>query len=202
MCLPTFSVAYWISHSKHKGFQITCDQFNLTSLQEQSLSQINDGLVHRAQSNWSVKKFSSELKQCVVHLCSVSEQPEQKMSDSTESNNDRGAVSTPDYDGDGVSLESQWTAHKPKERSASKKSNHSNHSERTTLSDPDTIKRQPNADFDSQSVASQTSRVSGASQSAGSVTKTRLISIERVTYHRTEDSILESTNSHEAGGVS
>ena len=201
MNLPESSIAYWISHSKHKGFCIKCDQFNLTCLQEQSLSQIDDGLVHRAQSNWSVKKFNLELKQCVIDLCSVAEPQNQKDVDDADL---KGAASAVMQDeGDTISLESQFTARKQKLRSASKKSNQSNDSsEKTTLADTDTLKESAIPEVDTESLASQTSRVSGASQTTGTVTKTQLISIERVWYQRTEDSRLESTGNDETTGVS
>lgn len=191
--LPCFSVSYWISHSKQKGFLITCDQFSLNSLQEQSEVPSNKkGMIRRAQTTWDVKKFSAELRQCVIHLCSVDEVFDVRSSGGMDQ--DRGVVSTPLQEEDTLSRESQWTAQKTKERSTSRKSNSS---EKTTAD------RTLKPDTDTQSVTSNVSSTGSVnSVSMGKVIKTQLVSIEKVSYHRTEDSKLLSASTHEPGGVS
>lgn len=67
--LPNFSVSYWMSQSRLKGFHLTADLLTLTSDYSQRWKDPKDNLIRRTETDWVMDKFHSELKQCVVNLC-------------------------------------------------------------------------------------------------------------------------------------
>lgn len=165
-----------MSQAQQKGFVLDMDSLTLNSRLKQTFSSPNDGLIRRPISSWSVKKFQADLRQCVIHLCSVdSSQPTASQpaanspSGSTVTETD---VPTDVADGSGSSrlLECQYLT-EDLSPSDVKPDLSSNDSHSSTSTDQDTDNGSKNT-----------------------IKKTKLASVERVTYTRTDDQILNETD--------
>lgn len=157
--LPAFSVSYWVSHSKMIGFKLAAHSIVMRSRLKQALSDRTDGLIHRPDPTWSVEKYRSELRKCVIHLCS-NEPPEILQ----RSNSRTTIVST----------------------------NSAARNNQDGLASVDEQSEDEEADTQSIGAVSITSDTNTIlSAKVDRVRETELISIERVTYNRTDDRILD-----------
>ncbi|KAM7354827.1 bridge-like lipid transfer protein family member hobbit [Cochliomyia hominivorax] len=71
MSLHRFQVLYWMSHARHKGFQLNGGRVSFCSEYLLSLSPIDDGLIHRPRSDWSTIYMNCELNDAEIWLKSV-----------------------------------------------------------------------------------------------------------------------------------
>uniref|UniRef100_A0A0L8HRK1 Uncharacterized protein n=1 Tax=Octopus bimaculoides TaxID=37653 RepID=A0A0L8HRK1_OCTBM len=74
---PQFSICYWMSYSKQHGVEMHSRSFNLELCNELLLLHVDDGLVHRPQSSWSIRYLTCELSTTKLWLCSVPSATEQ-----------------------------------------------------------------------------------------------------------------------------
>lgn len=68
MCLHKFQVSYWISHSRNRGFELLGGRVSFSSEHNQTLSPIDDGLIHRDRAEWSTMYMNCELTDAEIWL--------------------------------------------------------------------------------------------------------------------------------------
>ncbi|XP_005187021.2 protein hobbit [Musca domestica] len=71
MSLHRFQVLYWMSHARHKGFQLNGGRVSFSSEYLLSLSPIDDGLIHRPRADWSTVYMNCELNDAEIWLKSI-----------------------------------------------------------------------------------------------------------------------------------
>lgn len=71
MSLHRFQIIYWLSHARHKGFQLNGGRVSFSSEYLLSLSNINDDLIHRARADWSTVYMNCELNDAEIWLKSI-----------------------------------------------------------------------------------------------------------------------------------
>lgn len=65
-----FDVCYWMSFSRQHGAKFSANSFMLELKDELTLSPVEDGLIHRPTTNWSVIYLNSILTGTKIWLCS------------------------------------------------------------------------------------------------------------------------------------
>uniref|UniRef100_A0A1A9X0V8 FMP27/BLTP2/Hobbit GFWDK motif-containing RBG unit domain-containing protein n=1 Tax=Glossina brevipalpis TaxID=37001 RepID=A0A1A9X0V8_9MUSC len=81
MSLHRFQVLYWMSHARHKGFQLNGGRVSFGSEYLFTLSPFNDDLIHRPRAEWSIVYMNCELNDAEIWLKSI--EPE-KLDSSSE----------------------------------------------------------------------------------------------------------------------
>ncbi|KAK6192150.1 hypothetical protein SNE40_003678 [Patella caerulea] len=75
-----FLIRYWMSFAKQHGFELLSDSFTLNMCNKLALRRIEDGLIHRPASEWSVSYFICNLGNTKIWLCqAMSEDGEENL---------------------------------------------------------------------------------------------------------------------------
>ena len=74
-----FKVCYWVSFAKQHGMEMLGKQFCLDVGPQMMLTPRQDGLLHRAVTEWSINSFTSTLHQTTIWLCSTDKAQEVSM---------------------------------------------------------------------------------------------------------------------------
>ncbi|CAH1800960.1 unnamed protein product [Owenia fusiformis] len=70
MNLHQFEVNYWWSFAKQHGIEMKGQSLSLSIRNQCTLTPVEDGLIHRPESNWTIKQFKVELNEGQMWLCS------------------------------------------------------------------------------------------------------------------------------------
>lgn len=71
MSLHRFQIIYWLSHARHKGFQLNGGRVSFGSEYLLSFNTISDDLIHRPRAEWSTVFMNCELNDAEIWLKSI-----------------------------------------------------------------------------------------------------------------------------------
>lgn len=185
--LPAFSISCWVSHSRMIGCKISADSLIIRSKLNHSLSPATDRLIHRPISSWSVQKFRSELRNCLINLCSST--ADGMMFGTTPSGPQRSDSRTTNLSAGSSSA-------------ASDRQDGGSNATRLSVGLA-SVKEQEEeeGEGDTVSVRSDTNTILSAPRSE-QIRETELINVEKVTYSRTDDRLLHSSDNSADAKVS
>ena len=77
--LHEFQVCYWVSFAQQHGVELHGGSFVLSAVPQLTLLPVEDGLIHRKQADWSMQKFTTQLDDVTVWLCSSRQHADQEV---------------------------------------------------------------------------------------------------------------------------
>lgn len=84
MSLHKFQIMYWMSHALQRGFELNGGRVTFSSEHTMTICPIDDGLIHRARSEWATVYMNCELNDSEIWLKSILSGENEKTDSSSE----------------------------------------------------------------------------------------------------------------------